>query len=146
MIRFTNTLVQSIVGCMSESSYIPGMCNINKAEIAYRKKAMWFGIGLSLALLVPLLILNAPWWLVSLVLFVPVYIGAIGYLQVTNHFCVSYGAQGKQNANEGSDVATDIIEEDALEADKRKTRKMNLQATAITIGVVVIAGLIAWLT
>ena len=87
------------------------MCNINKAEVAYRKKAMWAGIGISAVLLIALVALSAP-VLTRLVLFVPIYVAAIGYLQVKNKFCVAYGSSGKQNASEGSDTAS-VIEDDA---------------------------------
>ena len=117
------------------------MCNINKAEVAYRKKAMWLGIGVSAVLLIILVALSAP-ALTRLVLFVPIYVAAIGYLQVKNKFCVAYGSSGKQNASEGSDVATTIEDDAALSADKKKTRTMNLQAFGISLVVLAIALLI----
>jgi hypothetical protein len=127
---------------MNESqNYIPGMCNINKVEVAYRKKAMWVGIGISVVLLIALIAFSAP-VLTRLLLFVPVYIAAIGYLQVKNKFCVAYGASGKQNANEGSDSASAIEDEAALAADKKKTRIMNLQAFAVTVVIVALTLLI----
>jgi len=117
------------------------MCNINKAEVAYRKKAMWLGIGVSVVLLLVLVALSAP-VLTRLLLFVPIYVAAIGYLQVKNKFCVAYGSSGKQNASEGSDVATTIEDDAALAADKKKTRTMNLQAFGISLVVLAIALLI----
>jgi len=117
------------------------MCNINKAEVAYRKKAMWFGIGISAVLLILLVALSAP-VLTRLVLFVPIYVAAIGYLQVKNKFCVAYGSSGKQNASEGSDVATTIEDDAALAADKKKTRTMNFHAFGISLVVLAIVLLI----
>jgi len=117
------------------------MCNINKAEVAYRKKAMWAGVGISAVLLIALVALSAP-VLTRLLLFVPIYVAAIGYLQVKNKFCVAYGSSGKQNASEGSDVATTIEDDAALAADKKKTRTMNLQAFGISLVVLAIALLI----
>lgn len=125
----------------TESTYIPGMCNINTAEVAYRRKAMWFGIVLSVALLVALLVLRAEWWIRAIVLFIPVYIGAIGYLQVKHKFCVSYGASGQQNASEGSDDSADVGKENA-QIDKKKARKMNLQAFGITVVVLALTALV----
>lgn len=104
---------------------------------------MWFGIGLSIVILVALLILSAPWWLTAVLLFVPVYIGAIGFLQVRNRFCVAYGGSGKQNASDDSDAATAVTDTEAIAADKAKTRKMNMQALGISIAVVAIAAIIA---
>ena len=113
------------------------MCNINKAEVAYRKKAMWFGVGLSVVLLAVMVGLAVP-IAVRVLLFVPIYIAAIGYLQVRNKFCVAYGASGKQNATDGSDTALEVAEAEAKAADKKKSQKMNLQALGITIVVLVL--------
>lgn len=126
----------------TESAYIPGMCNINTAEVAYRRKAMWFGIGLSLALFIGLLALGAAWWIRAVILFVPVYIGAIGYLQVKNRFCVSYGASGQQNATDGSNASAAVGTAHAL-IDKKKSRKMNLQALGMTLLVLLFTVLVS---
>lgn len=129
---------------MTDSSYIPGMCNINKAEIASRRKAMWFGVVLSVIILIVLFVLHVSWWLAVLSLFIPVYIGAIGYLQVTRKFCVSYGSSGRQNADEGSNGAQTVIDKDALLADKAKTRRMNLQALGITTIIIALVGIVRY--
>lgn len=123
----------------AESSYIPGICNINKAEVAYRKKAMWFGVAMSAGLLVILLLLDVSWWLSVPLLLIPVYIGAIGYLQVRYKFCVSYGSTGQQNADENSESAHIVTDKNAQAADKAKTRRMNLQALSMTIIALVVA-------
>lgn len=93
---------------------------------------MWFGIALSAVLLAILLILSAPWWISLPLLFLPVYIGAIGYLQVRSKFCVSYGMRGQQHADD-DDVAQSVSSDDAQKADKAKVRRMNTQAFAITL-------------
>lgn len=126
----------------SNQSYIPGMCNINTAEVAMRRKAMWFGVVLSVLALAVLFLLNVSWWISLIALFVPVYIAVIGYLQVRNKFCVSYGSTGRQNADEQSEAAQIIDDSDALKADKAKTRSMNMQAIAITISVSLVLGVI----
>ncbi len=123
---------------MTESTYIPGMCNINTKEVAYRRKAMWFGIVLSVIVFIGLLLIESTWWIAALLLFIPVYIAAIGFLQVRNKFCVSYGSSGQQNANEDSTSAHTVTDSDALKADKRKTRTMNLQALGMTLVVLAI--------
>jgi hypothetical protein len=129
----------------NQQTYVPGMCNINAAEVAYRRKAMWFGIALSALLLIALIILNAMWWMIALVLFVPVFIGAVGFLQVKNKFCVSYGASGQQNASEGSKAASKVSSKNAL-IDKKKARTMNLQALAITIAVLIVVSFVSTVT
>ena len=124
----------------TQSNYIPGMCNINTAEVAYRRKAMWFGTALSVIFFGVLVVVNIVWWIGVLILFLPVFIGAINFLQVRNKFCVSYGGSGRQNADEGSEAAHAITDETALAADKVKTKRMNRQATMISVAVLVVAG------
>ena len=118
---------------MEQQAYIPGVCNINKAEIAYRRKAMIAGFVIAALLFVGLLFTQLDGWLRALIVLVPLYVGIIGYFQVRNHFCVSYGAIGKQNATDGHATALEVDEAEARVADKKKARTMNLQAFAITL-------------
>jgi len=115
-------------------SYIPGVCNINKKEIAYRRKAGYVGVGVALVLFGILLGLKLSKW-TRLILFLPLYIGAIGFLQAKNKFCVAYGAEGKQNANEDSTEATAVSDHAARARDKIKARSLNLQVAVITLGI-----------
>lgn len=132
-----------IVNTMSETNYIPGICNINRAEIAYRKRAMWSGVAGSAAVLFLLIVLNTLWWVTAAVLFLPVYIACIGYLQVKNKFCVSYGATGRQHADENGDPVQSVSDVEALRADRAKTMRMNLQAASASVMIVVAATALA---
>ncbi len=127
---------------MQTTDYIPGICNINKAEIAYRKKAMI--IGYFIAGLIFALLVVAGWnvALRALLVFLPLYVGVINNLQVRNKFCVSYAASGRQNATDGNPTAEDVVEQDARNADKKKAREMNLQALAITLAVLALSLLV----
>lgn len=123
----------------NQTSYVPGMCNINRAEVAYRRKAMWFGVGLSVLMLIVAVVVDLAWWLTAVLLFVPVYIAAIGFLQVRNRFCVSYGTSGQHNADEISISAQSVEEVAAKEADKKKARTMNTQAFVATMFIVLLS-------
>lgn len=127
---------------MESTDYIPGICNINKAEIAYRKKAMI--IGYFLAGFIFMLLVTVGWneWVRALLVFLPLYVGVINNLQVRNKFCVSYGASGKQNASDGGTSAHDVVDDEALAADRSKARQMNLQALGITLVVLALGLLI----
>lgn len=114
--------------------YIPGVCNINTAEIAYRRKAGYVGLAIVIVGLIVLLLIGAPSW-TRLLLILPAILSASGFLQAKNKFCVAYGAAGKQNASEGSDVAEDISDNSALETDKKRARQINIQS--VVIGVIV---------
>jgi hypothetical protein len=126
---------------MASQEYIPGVCNINRAEVAYRRKAMYVGFGLVLVIFLALAFTGISGWLRAIIIFAPLFVGVIGYLQVKNSFCVSYGASGKQNAVDGGSVH-EIAETEAKRADKRKARSMNLQALSVTLIVCVVSAFI----
>ncbi len=116
----------------SDTNYVPGVCNINTKEIAYRKKAGYFGLGLAIIIAAALFVLNLNRY-TRIVLIVPIFIAAIGFLQAKNKFCVAYGAAGTQNADDGSETATAVSDTSAVKADKNRAQKMNLQALAISV-------------
>jgi uncharacterized membrane protein len=124
---------------MAETAYVPGICNINREEVAYRRKWRNIGAATTIILAVLLFVLTSNRW-IRLVVFLPAFIGAIGYLQTKNKFCVSYAASGLQNAAEGSPKA-DKVAEAAHKLDQAKARKMNSQAAiaALLITVIIVA-------
>jgi hypothetical protein len=127
---------------MTEPAYIPGICNINSAEVAYRRRAMWLGVGASAFVFIALALIRADWWLTIACLFIPVYTASISYLQVHNRFCVAFGSSGLQNADEGSQSATDVPDDESRRKDINKTWHMNAQAFGMTVGVLAICVLI----
>jgi len=122
------------------SNYVPGVCNINRAEIAYRRKAGYAGLAIAIALLAVMLLLSLSRWY-RLILFLPILIAAVGYLQVKNKFCVSYGASGLQNADDGSAKAQEVSAADKLK-DKAKAQGMNRQAIIVSVVVTAVLLLI----
>ncbi len=109
--------------------YIPGICNINQDEIAYRRKAGYISLLILMVVAVLLFAFDAPNWL-RVVLFVPFFLTIISFLQAKKKFCVSYGASGKQNASEGSKTASQVSEREAA-TDKKRARQLNLQAAGV---------------
>lgn len=111
----------------TNSAYIPGVCNINRLEIARRRKAGYIGLMIALVYLgVCLTLTDMIWW--RLLLIAPVFVAIIGFLQAKNAFCVGYGSAGKQNAEAASQQAHTVTNETALRKDRAKARAMNLQA------------------
>jgi hypothetical protein len=81
---------------MTESRYVPGVCNIGDAEIAERNKVGWIGIIVTVILGTILGVLHtAYYW--KLILFIPAFLGAMGFLQAWMHFCAGFGLQGVFN-------------------------------------------------
>ncbi|MDB5184841.1 MAG: hypothetical protein JWN38_649 [Candidatus Saccharibacteria bacterium] len=118
-------------------AYIPGVCNINREEIAKRRLIGHIGLAAFIIILALLLITGVDRYL-RIILFIPAMLSISGYLQARNHFCVGYGGSGKQNAGEGSATASTVEDADALAKDKQRTRKMNLQTLASAIVVTLI--------
>jgi hypothetical protein len=103
----------------TNSNYIPGFCNIGKAEARRRfvigRNAMivclvFFGLCLGFEI--------APPW--RLLIFFPATIAAIGFLQARFHFCAKYGLGGVFNFG-GNVGKTDSVEQaDFRRQDRRK--------------------------
>jgi len=67
---------------------------------------------------------------IRIVLFLPIFITAVCFLQVRYHFCVNYGSRGLQNTTEGDEIAQEIVDKAAKKMDLRRTRKIQWQAGA----------------
>lgn len=125
-------LVNKTASPVIASSYVPGVCNINSAEAARRRRAGYLGLAAFAVLALALVLFDIP-RLVRIILFAPAFLAAIGFLQAHYKFCVGYGAAGVQNATEGDKAAQAIINKSARELDQKRTRKINLQAVAIAL-------------
>jgi hypothetical protein len=121
-----------------DSAYIPGVCNLNTAETTRRKKAGYFGLIFFIVILVALLYLAVNRF-IRLVLFVPAFIAAIGFLQAKNKFCVSYAASGLENSKDGSLTANKITDLNSNKTDKLRARVINTQAFAIAIAITLLS-------
>jgi accessory gene regulator protein AgrB len=122
-------------------SYIPGVCNINRQEIASRRKLGHIGLAVFIVLLIIFFAMSLSIYF-RVVLFLPAYLSATGYLQARNKFCVGYAAAGQENASEGSTKANDILSADFKNKDQKKARIMNMQAFLIALLLTIIVILI----
>lgn len=114
------------------AAYVPGVCNINHAEIARRRMVGIVGVIIFGVIAVDLVTLSiSHWW--RLILAIPAFIAAVGLLQARSKFCVGYGSAGLQNADEGSATAAAVTDTTALGKDKQKARQINLQSACIAL-------------
>jgi hypothetical protein len=121
--------------------YIPGVCNIGPAEINRRRRAGWFGLGLTVLLWLAFLVFHVPaGW--RLTLFFPAFIGAEGFLQAAFHFCAGFGSRGLFNF--GSEVGkTETVQQDEFRhKDKRKAQLISLYSALIGLAVAVLGFLL----
>jgi hypothetical protein len=127
-----NILLTSLIICYTygmtttmqdATTYVPGVCNINHKEIAYRRNVGYAGAAIFVIMLGAIIGLSLTSYL-KLALFLPALIGAAGFVQAQAKFCVAYGAAGQHNAEEGSKAAQSITDKAALATDKLRTAKL----------------------
>ncbi len=118
--------------------YVAGACNIGPEEIARRRRSGWIGLAASVVLAVGLLAVGAPTW-TRLLLALPLYLAAIGFIQARDRFCVGFAAAGITNF-EGVGTTHAIADEAARKADRRHARGLLARsATIAVVGAVVFA-------
>jgi hypothetical protein len=120
-----------------EQAYVPGVCNINREEIAKRRKIGQIGLTFFIIFLVVMLFVPISRYL-RILLFIPAFVAATGFLQARNKFCVGYAGAGMENASDGSQEAKTIADDDAKLKDKQKAMRMNIQCGLIALVVTVI--------
>jgi hypothetical protein len=119
---------------MSKQSqyYTPGVCNINKPEVAYRQRVGYGFLVAVAVLVVGTAVLSAP-VLVALLTFPLAFIGVLNMLQARNKFCVLYASTGKFNSSDAYADTDDVVDAAAKALDARKSRKMYVQSFAVSM-------------
>jgi hypothetical protein len=77
----------------SDSGYLPGTCNIGKAEIRQRWVVSLIGLGFAISSAVGLIAAGAP-QAARLGVFLPLMVWATGMVQARKKFCMAYGLAG----------------------------------------------------
>lgn len=119
--------------------YQPGVCNIGPAEIRKRRISGYAGAAIAIVFLVVAFALNwaAPW---RLLVAVPVFLSAQGFLQAAFHFCVGFASRGLYNFGDLG------AEESVHQAEfRRKDRATALRITLLAFAIAVAVALIAYL-
>ncbi len=126
---------------MSETAvYQPGVCNIGPAEIRRRRTSGYVGLGVAVVFLVIAFALGwaAPW---RLLVALPVFLSAQGFLQAAFRFCVGFASRGLFNFGELGSEET-IHDKEFRRKDQRKALLITVLAFAIAAVVSVLAYLI----
>ena len=102
---------------MDKEHYIPGVCNIGKAEIGKRMAIGWVALALSLILLFAFSYVHIyrMWYLV---LFFPVTISVLQFLQAFLHFCVFFGMKGSHNFNSELSQVEPVTQQECRKLDR----------------------------
>ncbi len=120
--------------------YQPGVCNIGPAEIRRRRASGWLGLAIAVVYLALAFSLGwaAPW---RLLVALPVFVSAQGFLQAAFHFCIGFASRGLYNFGAlGSEES--VTDAEFRRKDLRKALLITVLAAAISAVVAVVALLI----
>ena len=107
--------------------YQPGVCNIGPTQ---QRRRLLLGVGslaLAVAFVAAVVSLAWPQWSLILTVF-PLYGAAMGGLQYRERFCIGFAGMGVFDVGGGT---SEIQNEAALAADRKKAVKLNAKAMAI---------------
>lgn len=123
----------------SRAVYQPGVCNIGPAEIRRRRASGWLGLALAVVYLALAFALGwpAPW---RLLVAVPVFLSAQGFLQAAFRFCVGFASRGLYNF--GALGAEESVQDAEF---RRKDLRKALIITALALAIAVVVALGAYL-
>ncbi len=112
------------------NSYVPGVCNIGRAEIGKRKRAGWVGTIVTVAVWVVLLFAHVPpaW---RLLLFLPAALAASGFLQAYMHFCAGFGSRGLFNFGPEAGKTETVTQAEFRAKDRKKARQIIVLSACI---------------
>jgi hypothetical protein len=120
------------------NQYIPGMCNIGPAEIRMRKRLGWWGLLITAVVWALLVWLQLPvaW---RVMIFLPVFFSANGFLQGFMHFCAGFGIRGVFNFGPAVGKTDTVSQAEFRKKDRRKAQQIFIYAAFIGIAMVLLA-------
>ena len=113
-------------------TYIPGTCNLGKAEVRSRQIVALVGLVATLILATGLIASSAP-QASGLTLFAPLMVFAVGFIQSRRKFCLAYGLAGTFNLGKLGQISKVANPEDKA-ADRKTALSILAQATALALG------------
>jgi hypothetical protein len=116
-------------------TYIPGTCNLGKAEVRSRQIVALVGLVASFILATALIASSAP-QVSGLTLFAPLMVFAVGFIQSRRKFCLAYGLAGTFNLGKLGQISKVANPEDKA-ADRKTALSILAQATALALGLTV---------
>ena len=113
-------------------TYIPGTCNLGKAEVRSRQIVALVGLVATLILATGLVASSTP-QASGLTLFAPLMVFAVGFIQSRRKFCLAYGLAGTFNLGKLGQISKVANPEDKA-ADRKTALSILAQATALALG------------
>jgi len=118
---------------MSVSEYIPGTCNIGKAEIRQRQIVALVGLALSVSALIGFISTKAS-PSIRLGIFLPLTIFSVGYVQSRKKFCLAFGFMGTFNFARLGKMSK-VVDKTSLAADRKTAAIILLQSLGLSAAI-----------
>ena len=112
--------------------YVAGACNIGPWEIRRRRRSAVAAFVAAAVLFAVLVAIGAPAW-TRLILILPLWGGAISWLQARRRFCVAYAMGGLANFGDGDAARRSVVDPVQRAADRRATIVLVRDAFLIAI-------------
>lgn len=112
--------------------YVPGVCNIGDTEVKFRRVTQgWGGLAVSIALFTIINFFQFSYY-IYFVLFLPILVSALGFLQAKEKFCAFYGKMGVNNMSGQVGETKEIIGPLKKEKDYIKSKSIFIKAASIS--------------
>jgi hypothetical protein len=115
---------------MSET-YIPGTCNLGKAEVRSRQFVALVGLIMSISALGGLLGTHSSRG-ARLSIFIPLMVFSVGYLQSRKKFCLAFGLMGTFNLGKLGEMSR-VSDPAFRRADRKMALSLLAQASALAL-------------
>jgi hypothetical protein len=122
----------------ADGGYVPGVCNIGPWEIRRRRTFAITAFVGAVVLFAFLVAVGVPGW-TRIVVFAPLFGGAVSWLQARRRFCVAFAMGGLSNF--GDEEATRRVVVDPVQRglDRRATTVLVRDAFLLAIGPAILA-------
>ena len=110
-------------------SYVPGTCNLGKAEIRRRQFVALLGLFLSTSSFIGLVAADAA-RTARFSLFIPLMVFSVGFVQSRKRFCLAYGLMGTFNLGKLGDI-TRVQSAEDRKADRKTALMILMQSSAL---------------
>lgn len=118
--------------------YIPGVCNIGKDEIRIRALTGLAGLFITAFLVILMIILRAA-PIIRIIIFVPTFISALGFLQAYFHFCAYFGLRSLFNFEKVGTTPEEIWDDNMRRLDRHRAWTIIGYAALVATGVTLAA-------
>jgi hypothetical protein len=123
------------------AGYVPGVCNIGPWEIRRRRTIGVIGFAAAFVLLAALVAAGAP-PIARLLVLLPLWGGALSWLQARRRFCAGFAMAGISNFADGEAGRRAVTDPASHRADVQATMRMTRDSFLIALPITIVAVLL----